>query len=100
MIDQRGPFDTFAGRVTQVVPLNPTVSVAVGDLIAITRVVSCGNALAEPGTGTQGYVVLQGDATTGTVSTGNTFHDKLGLMGTGSAPPTSVQGYIPVVGST
>ncbi len=97
---ERGPFDTFAvGRVTQVVPLNPPVGIAPGDLIGITRVVSCGNALAEATTGTQGYVVLQGDATSGTISAGNTFHDKLGLMGTGFAPPTSTQAYIPVVGS-
>jgi hypothetical protein len=101
LIAERGPFDTFAvGRVTQVVPLNPPVAVAAGDLIGITRIQSCGNALAEAGTGTQGYVVLQGDANSGTVSAGNTTHDKLGLMGTGSAPPTAVQGYVPVVGST
>jgi hypothetical protein len=100
MFAERGPFDTLVSGRTQFVTLNPPVGVAPGDLIAITRVVSCGNALAEAGTGTQGYVVLQGDATSGTVSSGNTFHDKLGLMGTGSAPLTSVQGYIPVVGST
>jgi len=102
MFAERGPFNTFAiGRVTQVVPLNPPVGVAPGDLIAITRLLeNCGNALAEAGTGTQGYVVLQGDATSGTISAGNTFHDRLGLMGTGFAPAASVQGYIPVVGST
>ena len=102
MFAERGPFNTFAaGRVTQVIPLSPAVGVAPGDLIGITRVMSnCGNALAEAGTGTQGYVVLQGDATTGTISAGNIFHDKLGVMGTGFAPSTSVQGYIPVVGST
>src|SRR5207244_2877909 len=101
LIDQRGPFSTFAiGRVTQVVPLNPPVNVAAGDLIAITRVESCGNALAEAGTGTQGYVVLSGDASSGTIAAGNTFHDKLGLMGTGSAPGTAVAGTLTVVGST
>src|SRR5436190_5676371 len=101
MVAERGPFNTItSSRVTQVVQLSPAVGVAPGDLIGITRMVSCGNALAEAGTGTQGYVVLQGDATTGTISAGNTFHDKLGVMGTGFAPQTSVQGYIPVVGST
>jgi hypothetical protein len=100
-IDERGPFSTFAGgRVTQVVALNPPVNVQTGDLIGITRVASCGNALAEAGTGTQGYVVLSGDATSGTISGGNTFHDKLGLQGTGAAPGNVVAGYIPVVGST
>lgn len=101
MVAERGPFNTItSSRVTQVVQLSPPVGVAPGDLIGITRMVSCGNALAEAGTGTQGYVVLQGDATTGTISAGNTFHDKLGVMGTGFAPANSVQGYIPVVGST
>jgi len=100
MFDQRGPFDTSAGRPVQTVTLSPGVNVQAGDLIGITRVVACGNALAEAGTGTQGYVVLQGDATTGTVSAGNTFHDKLGLFGTAPAPGDVVTGYFPVVGST
>ena len=100
MVDQRGPFDTVAGPRSQTAVLSPPVNVQAGDLIAITRAQSCGNALAEAGTGTLGYVVLQGDATSGTISAGNTFHDKLGLMGTGTAPLGPVGGVIPVVGST
>ena len=100
MTDQRGPFDTVAGPRSQTAVMSPPVNVQAGDLIAITRVQSCGNALAEAGTGTLGYVVLQGDATSGTVSAGNTFHDKLGLLGTGAALVSSLAGYIPVVGST
>ena len=100
MIAERGPFDTRSGIRGTTATLSPAVNVQPGDLIAITRLQSCGNALAEAGTGTQGYVVLQGDATSGTIASGNTFHDKLGLMGNGSAPASSVAGYIPVVGST
>jgi len=97
---ERGPFDTGGGRTQHAVVLTPGVDVQAGDLIGITRVVSCGNALAEAGTGTLGYAVLQGDATTGTVSAGNTFHDKLGLLGTAASPGTVVGGIITVVGST
>ena len=100
MFAERGPFDTSAGRTVQAVALSPGVGVQAGDLIAITRVISCGNALAEAGTGTQGYVVLQGDASSGTVSTGNTFHDKLGVLGTSSASGDAVTAFLPVVGST
>lgn len=100
MTAQRGPFDTNGGRPVQDVVLSPGVDVLAGDLIAITRVVSCGNALAEAGTGTQGYVALEGDATTGTVSAGNTHHDKLALLGTSPPPGNSVAGILTVVGST
>jgi hypothetical protein len=101
MFAERGPFDTSAGRPVHFAVLSPGVGVQAGDLIAITRVVAgCGNTLAEAGTGTQGYVVLQGDATSGTISAGNTFHDKLGLVGTGSAPGDVAAGFLPVVGST
>ena len=100
MTAERGPFDAFAGVRGTTVPLSPPVSVQPGDLIAVARVQSCGNAMVESGTGTQGYVALAGDATSGTISAGNTFHDKLALMGTGSVPGNSVAGYIPVVGST
>src|SRR5947209_5882808 len=100
MTAERGPFDAFVGVRGTTVPLSPPVSVQPGDLIAVARVQSCGNAMVESGTGTQGYVALAGDATAGTISAGNTFHDKLALMGTGSVPGNSVAGYIPVVGST
>lgn len=100
MFAERGPFDTNAGRPVQFVTISPVVGVQAGDLIAITRIASCGNALAEAGTGSEGYVVLSGDATSGTVSAGNTFHDKLGLVGNGSAVGDVVTGYLPVVGST
>lgn len=102
MTEQRGPFNTFvSGRVQQTVTLSPPVAVQAGDLIAITRVVACGNALAEAGTGTQGYVVLQGDAASGTISAANTYHDRLGLQGTGTADLTpSNVGTLAVAGST
>src|SRR4051794_1974761 len=92
MTTERGPFDTLSGRTVQVVTLSPGVDVQAGDVIAVTRVKSCGNAVAEAGTGTAGYVVLQGDATTGTISAGNTFHDKLGLLGVAPAPGDVVTG--------
>jgi hypothetical protein len=100
MIAERGPFDTPGGRNVHDVVMSPGVDVQAGDLIAITRVVSCGNALAEAGTGTLGYVALQGDVTTGAVSAGNTHHDKLALVGTASAPGNTVAGILTVVGST
>jgi hypothetical protein len=100
MLAERGPFDTGGGRNQHSVVMSPGVDVLAGDLIGITRVVSCGNTLAEAGTGTLGYVVLQGDATTGTVSAGNTFHDKLGLTGTAASPGNVTGGIITVVGST
>lgn len=96
---ERGPFDTLSGRNVQTASLSPGVDVQAGDLIGITRMKTCGNALAELGTGTQGYVVLQGDAQTGTISVNNTFHDKLGLSGLGAAPGDVVTGTFPVVGS-
>jgi hypothetical protein len=100
MFAERGPFDTGGGRTVHNVALSPGVNVQTGDLIAITRMVNCGNALAELGTGSQGYVVLPGDATAGTISAGNTIHDKLALIGTGSAPGDATAGYLAVVGST
>jgi hypothetical protein len=100
MIAERGPFSTSGGRTVHEVTLSPGVPVQAGDLIGITRVASCGNALAEAGTGTQGYVALEGDATTGTISAGNTHHDKLALLGVAQAPAIDVIGYFPVVGST
>lgn len=100
MFAERGPFDANQGRPIQSVILSPGVEIQAGDLIGITRVAACGNALAEAGTGTQGYIVLQGDATSGTISAGNTFHDKLGLLGIASSPADAGTGYFAVVGST
>src|ERR1051325_11015395 len=76
LVDSRGPFDTLAGT-RQTIGLVPAVNVQAGDLIAITRMQNCGNALVEAGTGTQGYAVLQGDASSGTITAGATFHDRL-----------------------
>jgi len=100
LFDERGPFDTVSGIRGTTVSLSPAVNVQAGDLIAIVRVQDCGSPLIEQGTGTQGYVLLTGDATAGTISVANTFHDRLALMGTGASPSGSVAGYIPVVGST
>ena len=44
--------------------------------------------------------MLQGDASSGTITAGATFHDKLALAGTGPAPQASLSAIIPVVGST
>lgn len=100
MLAERGPFDSDSSGITRVT-LSPAVPVQAGDLIAITRVLAdCHTMRAEFQTGNPGYVVLQGDATSGTVSPGNNVYaDRLGLVGTGPAGEV-VAGFLPVVGST
>ena len=99
-VAERGPFD--ASSNTQTVALSPPVSVQTGDLIGITRVVSCGGpAGLSPGSA-NGLVAFSGDVSTNVSISSGTLAPNSTLavlaFGTGAVPPaTNPVAVVPVV---
>jgi hypothetical protein len=98
MTAERGPFTPTASVYTAT--FSPAVSVQQGDLIAVARLVACGNAGAITGFPSEGYLQYAGDVTGSVTIAAAAMHQGgvLALGGSGTASEWMAR-VIPVVGS-
>jgi hypothetical protein len=98
---ERGPFDVNA--LTQMVSLSPPVDVQPADSIAIVRLTSCGNPMAQSSIG-PGFYAFAGDVnslTPGIPVQATLYSGTLSVQATNLPPPPPYPAAIvPVVGST
>ncbi|MCU0293922.1 MAG: hypothetical protein MUF10_18390, partial [Thermoanaerobaculaceae bacterium] len=96
LVAERGPFNPTSGAFTT--PLTPPVPVRQGDLIALSRVASCGNAgVITPGW-QNNYLGIVGEPSTFTLSQAAKVNATLLVGATGDATE-SIAGVIPAVAS-
>lgn len=104
LLAERGPFDVTS--LTSFVFLSPPVEVQAGDLIAITRLTSCGSPVGQSPGNAAGFIGFNADVTFPvSASQGTAFPNAtLSVQATGnvSTPPPAANpaAIIPVVGST
>jgi hypothetical protein len=104
LLAERGPFDVTS--FTSVVFLAPAVDVQAGDLIAISRLTTCGSPVGQSPGNAAGFIGFNADVTFPvTPSQGTAFpNSTLSVQATGSAstppPAANPAALIPVVGST
>lgn len=99
MTAERGPFTPTTNVYTAT--LTPAVAVQQGDLIAITRVASCGNAGAVTGFPSEGYLQYASDVT-GSVTIAAATQRQGGVLALSASGTVSewMARVIPIVGST
>ena len=99
MTAERGPFTPTTNVYTAT--LTPAVAVQQGDLIAITRVASCGNAGAVTGFPSEGYLQYASDVT-GSVTIASATQRQGGVLALSASGTVTewMARVIPIVGST
>jgi hypothetical protein len=98
-VAERGPFDVTVSPMT--VALTPPIPVEQGDLLAIARVVNCGNPETLTGIVSAGFAAYAGDITSNVSLAGADAHGSgiLSVRATGTATE-SIARVIPAAGST